>query len=356
MENLHDTEVIKGEEGDSNIEYVALSGGGVAGAAFTGVIQALDKLDMRKHIKCWSGSSIGAIVCVLAAGGMTGDEIRDILVDVRAADLVSVPSTWTAIFRSVSIFNHFGLNDSEKSAEWFSEQFKKIGVTKDTTFWDFYELTGVKVVIAASSISTYQTYYFSASSSPFVTVFEAINATIAYPFIFKPQKFRDVYLVDGGMLDNLPLFIYDVQEGGQVVGYNRKAVGFFLEPWDDIESGSSFESVMSYVARVSRCISGALQYKMISHPYMESRICMIGTESLQTFSVEATREDLEKAADMGAVAAERFLLRRLEQDPLPRNLFIQCYKHRIENREPYTSEDIDRTPMNSQFLDLAKTT
>lgn len=95
----------------------------------------------------------------------------------------------------------------------------------EVTFFDFFSMTGVDLVVSASNISLHKPKYFSVYHTPNFPVIEAVAISMNFPFIFKPvfvdhtvnrskdAKYNAGYkglYVDGGMLNNLPIHAFDV--------------------------------------------------------------------------------------------------------------------------------------------------
>jgi len=349
MEKLHDTPIEEGQVGDTNIEYVAFSGGGMSGSAYAGVLQCLEDSNIRTGVKCWSGSSIGALVAVLACGGIPAVQLRSILLDTDIATLFTIPSgSVQSIYGFWGIYSSLGLNKTDKVIGWILSLFELIGISETTTFLSFYDLTKTRVVVTASCVDTFECFYFSCSSSPNVLLIDALRYSISFPLIFEPCRHLDAFLVDGGMLDNLPLFIYDIHENKEVVAYNRKAVGFYLDSWDEVRD--TLNDVVSYACRIGKCVSEHLQRRSIRHQYSDCRICPIVTEKISTFSTDVSRDDLRRICQIGYDECRKFLEKRYQVHPLPRNLFMQSFQHALAKREPYTNEHMCDMPMMSCHL------
>ena len=61
----------------NNLEYFCiLGGGGIRGCSYTGVLKAIEELNLE--ITGWAGSSIGAVVAALYAFNYTIDEINEV--------------------------------------------------------------------------------------------------------------------------------------------------------------------------------------------------------------------------------------------------------------------------------------
>ncbi len=99
---------------------------------------------------------------------------------------------------------------------------KKSGST--VTFKDFFNMTGVDLVVTGTNVSKNRTAYFSVGYTPDFSVAEAVAISMSIPLIFKPvlidgevnrsaspeynESYRGLW-VDGGMLNNYPIHAFD---------------------------------------------------------------------------------------------------------------------------------------------------
>ncbi len=156
---------------------VALGGGGAKGYAHIGVLRVLEEAGYE--IIAVSGTSAGALVGSLYAGGYTPDEILERLqainpkhiFDRRAGDRPSV----------------LGLHGVEHMLR------ESLG---ERTFADLPRPFGAVAV----DILTSHTIFLRQGS-----VVEAALASSAIPGLFPPVKWKDWLLVDGGLADNVPV-------------------------------------------------------------------------------------------------------------------------------------------------------
>ena len=93
----------------------------------------------------------------------------------------------------------------------------------ELTFRQFYDLTGVDLVLTGTNISRRSTLYFSVYHTPDFPVVEAVQISMTLPIAFKPVyvdtdvragdtaqklKYQGLF-IDGGMLNNYPIHAFD---------------------------------------------------------------------------------------------------------------------------------------------------
>lgn len=80
---------------------------------------------------------------------------------------------------------------------------------KPPTFSDLANAGFPPLKIVAANISEQELMVFSAETTPEAAVSDAICASIAIPFVFKPRRIRNSWFMDGGLVSNLPAWTFD---------------------------------------------------------------------------------------------------------------------------------------------------
>lgn len=162
---------------DKNISLV-LSGGGARGIAHIGVIEELEKQGFQ--IKSIAGTSMGAVVGgVYAAGKM--EEFKNWIYGLDKFQ----------IFKLIDFsFSAHGLIKGDKI---FTEMKK---IVPDINIEDLE----IPFTATATEITKDKEVVFSKGN-----LYNAIRASVSIPTVFVPVKTKDGILVDGGILNNIPL-------------------------------------------------------------------------------------------------------------------------------------------------------
>lgn len=155
---------------------LALSGGSALGISHIGAIKAL--LEHKIPIDCVSGTSAGAIVAVGLAFGIPTKKMVEL----------SRNLSWSNI--SKFGYSRFGLNSNEPVSEIIHEMIGRARI----------EDAQIPLAIIATNIDTGEKAVLKKGS-----VAEAIMASTCLPGLFVPVKIRGKKLVDGGLVENLPL-------------------------------------------------------------------------------------------------------------------------------------------------------
>ncbi|MFN3404050.1 MAG: patatin-like phospholipase family protein [Cytophagaceae bacterium] len=155
---------------------LVLSGGGARGIAHLGVLKALDEEGIKPDII--SGVSSGAICAVMYSAGLKPDEILNYLLKLRIYKYFR-PS-WSNI----------GLLNIERLMPVFNMYLP---------FKTFEELQ-IPIIISAADFRSGQTVFFSSGE-----LLKPVLASSCIPILFAPLKYKDRLLVDGGVVNNLPV-------------------------------------------------------------------------------------------------------------------------------------------------------
>ena len=158
---------------------LALGSGGSRGNAHVGVLRVLEREGFR--VRAVAGTSAGGIVAAAYAAGYTPDQMEALFAKVDQSKL----------FGRISRDGPglLGLSGAEKVLlEIFGER----------TFEDLK----IPCAIAAVDVRAGREVVLNQGN-----VVEALLATIAVPGIFPPKRLGDIELVDGGVLDPVPVSV-----------------------------------------------------------------------------------------------------------------------------------------------------
>lgn len=156
---------------------LALGGGGVRGIAHIGVLRALEKHGFE--VKAIAGTSAGGLVGAVYAAGFSTDEIE-------------------AAFKEMDENRSFQRKPDDKpSLLGMSGITKKLSeMLADRTFDE------LKITFAATAVSLHSGKEIILRKGK---VIDAVQATIAIPGVFPSQEIGGRVLIDGGVLDPVPV-------------------------------------------------------------------------------------------------------------------------------------------------------
>ena len=185
---------------------LALGGGAVLGAAHIGVLKAFHEYDVE--ICAIGGTSIGALFAALHAFGLNPKEIQKFATDLDWLDISGLS------------LSKFGLLSNEKLGESFK------AAVGDVDFAD----ANVPLAVVATDIGNGKKVVFTKGK-----VAPAIMASSCVPGIFVPVEIDDRLLVDGGLVENVPLSALRELVDDRVVGVDLNARRQYRAPDDIID-------------------------------------------------------------------------------------------------------------------------
>jgi NTE family protein len=195
------------------IKNLVISGGGVKIIASLGVIKYLKENDLLKSIKNYYGTSAGSIICLMLTLGFELEEMikfienfdLDKLIIVNTENLFTTFNVCenTKFEKVIKLFLNFKLNNIN--------DVKKINY-ENITMKELYNKTNKYLSITSTCLTTREAVYISHETFPNIPVWKAILMSCSIPLIFKPIEWEDKLYVDGGLIDNFPLFNIKLNE------------------------------------------------------------------------------------------------------------------------------------------------
>jgi NTE family protein len=179
------------KKGQGPIVGVALSGGGVRALAQLGVLQVLEEAHIP--VSVIAGTSMGGIIAGLYAAGVTLEELIAFSEKTGLMSLASPDPHWR------------GLLSQRRMAARLAELLGSEEVT--------FEELRIPAAVIAADLETGELVILD--SGPLIP---ALLATSAFPVLFSPVRHQDRWLVDGGVLNNLPVDVVRQMGADRVLG------------------------------------------------------------------------------------------------------------------------------------------
>ena len=282
-------------------------GGGVKGIALVGALLYFEECGyIWKKV---AGTSVGAIVASLVAVGYTAKEIYDIMLKIdyhKFADkntLQSIP----LIGPPTSLFYSKGIHAGAYVERFLSEKFEQKG---KKYFKDIYENGESKLKVIASDVTRHKLVVlpddlveYNINPMEF-EIAKAVRMSLSIPFFFEPvilnKKENPSYIVDGGLLSNFPIWIFDVSD-------RPRWPTFGLNLYNNVQSSNSnHHGLISYlmdVIETSLSTSEEIYFKDCDCV----RIVNIPTLGISTINFDITKEEMTSLFNSGYNSAKSFL-------------------------------------------------
>jgi len=185
---------------------LALGGGAALGAAHIGVLKAIDELNIK--ISFISGNSIGAFVAALYAFGISWQEMENIATKMHWFDISKLS------------LSKYSLLSNKKLGKII---YDKIGDVE-------FEQAKIPLAIVAGNLNSGNKVVFDKGK-----VVDAVIASTAIPGVFKPMIINNEFLVDGGVVENVPVSLLKPLGAKYTIAVNLSAKRAFQKPENIID-------------------------------------------------------------------------------------------------------------------------
>jgi NTE family protein len=310
-----------GVGGDADL---VLEGGGVKGIALVGAVSVLE--ERGYHFHRIAGTSAGAIVGALLAAGVRASELQRVVagIDYRRFREARGVARFGLPGQLLSLFLHSGIYESGEMTGWLRGKLEAQDVR---TFADLrLDDPGAslppeeahRLVVMASDLShgalrrlpwDYDRY---GKDPDAVDVVEAVRASMSIPYFFRPVKVRDriaqadTWLVDGGILSNFPIGVFDRRDGSVP---RWPTLGVKLSARPDALQGvrNTITGPLTMTRAMLDTMGGFHDRSHLDDPDVVARTIFVDTGKVRTTDFDLDEATQRWLFDRGRRAAERFL-------------------------------------------------
>jgi len=196
-------------------------GGGVTGIGLVGAASEIEAAGYE--FVNLAGTSAGAIVASLLAAGYSAAELKQIINDFNFSKLEDPP--WPGHIPLIgSLADEIFYKGLYKGDVFLSQMRELLEAKKIVTFRDFIDPAypddpryHFKLQVVASDISRRQMLVLprDINSNDYgmkpedLDVALAVRMSMSIPYFFEPIKLKESYIVDGGLLSNFPIELFD---------------------------------------------------------------------------------------------------------------------------------------------------
>jgi NTE family protein len=235
---------------------LVLGGGGARGFFHMGVIKGLQELGIKIHEI--SGTSIGAVVGLMYAADPKID-FEKAVSDLNFLNLVQITA----------------LGIKNKSDNVLKE------ILKNYIKAENFDELKIKMRFNATDMNNNREIVFENGK-----IFPALMASIAIPGVFPPLKFEDKFLVDGGVVNNIPATL--------IKNSNKILISDITGPIKEISEKSLITDVLySSIAVMQRNISLQKIEKI------NKKIIYLNLDDDKTFILDFRKKNYQALIDLG---------------------------------------------------------
>jgi len=279
-------------------------GGGVKGIAFVGAIAVTQQRGFSFHRV--AGTSSGSIVASFLAAGYSHQEMKSMILDTPFQHFLEkklihhIPMVGPAI----RLLLKKGIYSGDLLEVWIRQKLLDKGVRTfkdippDSLYIIASDITNGKMVVLPNDLHEY------GIDPDHFEIARAVRMSISIPYFFDPVTVRKQVFVDGGILSNFPMWIFDdemIKKGGekliptigyQLVGKNPSAKNEIHGPFTMLQA--LFSTMMG--AHDERYIEKQYRYRTIK----------IDASAVGTVQFDVTREQSLELYDAGRLAADEY--------------------------------------------------
>jgi NTE family protein len=307
---------------------LVFEGGGVKGIGLAGAYAALERRGVRP--KSVAGTSAGAITAALVAAGFTSTELDEVLLGLPFAEFKDrgwedqVP----VVGRELSVLRDLGIYEGRRFHDWIGALLADQGVTQfgqlvDDEAEDPQQRWRLRVI--ASDV-THRRMLVLPNDAPHLgldpdemLIADAVRMSMSIPIFFEPVVHqepdggREHLIVDGGMLSNFPVWLFDCEGRdprwptfGLMLVEPEPAVASVAARLPGEEHGVGRGSLLDYVKSLAHTLLEAHDRLYIEKADY-ARTIAIPTLGVTTTEFGSTADRVAALYESGRGAADAFL-------------------------------------------------
>jgi NTE family protein len=238
---------------------LALEGGGMKGIAYAGACKVLERKGVLQKIENVAGTSAGAIAGLMICIGYKAAEIDSIMMSLPFEKFNDGKGGLLGKYRRIK--RKFGVYKGDKFEDWLKAMLLAKTGNSELTFGELHAMK-IKnmqykdLFCTGTNISKQRLEIFSYKTTPNFSIATAVRISGGIPLYFTPIALDDSlhtiaegdttkyinYYVDGGMLCNYPISMFDsCKAGGEALlctnlVFNKQTLGIKLERQEQINN------------------------------------------------------------------------------------------------------------------------
>lgn len=281
-----------------DIKNLVFEGGGVKGVAYAGALQVLEKAGRLGAVEKVAGSSAGAICATLLAAGLPARVITQRL---STMDMGSFKDSSFGILRdSWRLFTKYGWYKGDEFRRWLGDSLQQqAGLNPRITFAQLRsEGVGPDLYVLGTDLTRQKSVVFSADTHPDMRVVDAVRISMSIPVFFMPVRLGDALYVDGGLLNNYPIHLFDHE------GHVAQTLGLRLDSSDEIlvrntgDAHKPITSLFSFLSSVFNSVYDSMHLQSLTQQDWE-RTIIIDTGNIGAIDFNLSEIDIGFLIEVG---------------------------------------------------------
>ncbi|QNN83619.1 patatin-like phospholipase family protein [Brachybacterium sp. Z12] len=326
---------------------LVMEGGGVKGIALAGALEVLEERGYR--VNRVAGSSAGSIAGALTTAGIPASTMVQILRETDYREFEDGP-WWTRsmLGKGLGILLHNGVHRGTVLARWLEELLvEHAGPGRTGTFADLRYRDpdpeqrlagpqGYRLVVTASDLTAGRLRYLPTDAEALgsapeqLRVVDAVRASASIPLFFRPVRWKNVHgrptvLVDGGMLSNFPVSVFD-RPDEQLPRWPTFGIKLSAKPEADFGVENRIRGPLSFGKAVVDTVTGFYDRMHIDASHAVARTIFIDTDAVRPTQFDLSDEERELLYRKGRKAATAFLDGDHEQEAWDFERYVERYR------------------------------
>ena len=328
----------------ASYKNLVLEGGGVKGLAYAGVFSVLEDKGILQKINKVAGTSAGSIAGLMVSIGYNATEIDSVMMDLHIQQFNDGKGGLVGKYRRFR--NDFGIYKGKVFEKWLQAMVKHKTGNPLLTFEELHQLHLKNsfykdFYCTGTNLSKQRLEIFSYTHSPNMALAQAVRISSGIPLYFEPvalddrlQKIKKTdttsfvnYYVDGGMLSNYPISIFDTCGENNSnslfcneLKFNTETIGIKLERPQQIDSlgknsiiipAYEIKKLSQYMAAFSNLLMESLSRKYPGLENEKGRTIYVSQGNFSSKIRRTKARDKMILYNNGVTAANKFF------NPLP---------------------------------------
>ena len=236
---------------NKEIKNLVFEGAGIRGIAYAGAVKILETENILPQVEKVGGTSAGAITAMMIALGYTSQEVQDVLSQTKFHKFNDGKFFFFGGIHRMR--KNYGWYRGKKFTKWVENLIEQKTNNKEITFLELHELGFKDLYAVGTCLNQQKMMVFSRETFPHMKIKDAIRISMSIPLYFQAvfiDKEGNAFskqnkdgtldiLVDGGIIGNFPIEIFDDIEkdaaGKSVRIPNLNTLGIRIDSKEQIE-------------------------------------------------------------------------------------------------------------------------
>lgn len=289
-----------------NIDVV-FSGGGIKAFAFIGALETLKENGYT--IERVGGTSAGAIIAALIAANYKVEYIKDVLFKLNLNQFLDEPIIikYLPPLKLLSLYVNKGLYKGDVFERWMELQLKRKGIITFADIKPGYlkvvasDITKGRLIVIPDDLER----LYNIDQKDF-KVATAIRMSAGFPYFFMPKQLKNddnklSYIVDGGLLSNFPLWLFQRKQKQK-----RPVIGVTLSEDVENQQPELIHNGLDMLQAMFKTMLKAHDTRYVSTS-QSKHVIFIPVKKIRTVDLKINEETKNELIKLGAKKSAEFL-------------------------------------------------